>query len=85
MSDMVVILAIVEHEVRTSHKAIVPKEKLSLVYNAAVCLGAILVPAPLTAVGKALNRRRSASAQRKIVLPECGTICHTDTPAVRTG
>lgn len=36
MSDMVVILAIAEHEVRTSHKAIVPKEKLSLVYNAGV-------------------------------------------------
>jgi hypothetical protein len=37
MSDMVAILAIAEHEVRTSHKAIVLKEKLSLVYNAVVC------------------------------------------------
>jgi hypothetical protein len=36
MSHMVVMLAIAEQEVRTWHKAIVPKEKLSLVYNAGV-------------------------------------------------
>ena len=34
MSDMVVMLDIADHEVKTSRKAIVPKEKLSLVYNA---------------------------------------------------
>jgi hypothetical protein len=36
MSEMVVILVIIDHEGRTSGKAIVPKEKLSLVYNAGV-------------------------------------------------
>jgi hypothetical protein len=36
MPHMVVMLALAEHEVRTSYKAIVPKEKLSLVYNAGV-------------------------------------------------
>ena len=36
MSGIVVMLAIADHEVRTSHKAIVPKEKLSLVDNAGV-------------------------------------------------
>jgi hypothetical protein len=36
ISDMVVMLVIADHEVRTSHKAIVPKEKLCLVYNAKV-------------------------------------------------
>jgi hypothetical protein len=36
MSDMVVMLDIADHEVRTSRKAIVPEEKLSLVYNAAL-------------------------------------------------
>jgi hypothetical protein len=34
MSDMVVMLAIGDQEVRTSRKAMAPREKLSLVYNA---------------------------------------------------
>jgi len=43
---MVVMLALAEHEVRTSYKAIVPKEKLSLVYNAGAQSGADLAVPP---------------------------------------
>jgi hypothetical protein len=38
----------------------------------------------LTAPGKALDRR-SAAARRGPVLQECGTICHTEPSAARTG
>ena len=50
MSDMVVMLATTDHEVRTSRKAIIPREKLSLVFNAYVSLSTALVLIPDSSV-----------------------------------
>jgi hypothetical protein len=46
MPVIVVMLTIADHEVRTPRKAIVPKEKLSLVYNAGAQSGADLALVP---------------------------------------